>query len=175
MPDANVSPTVVAELQRQMNHELTAAHAYTAMAAWCYQQNLKGFSDYFLDQAEEERGHAQRLMDHMMARGVAPAIGAVGEPVNAFDGPLGVAMHAREMERRNTEGVHAAYRVAVEQDDLPAQIMLQWFINEQVEEEDWANEMVERVRAAGCAGATAELDRHLRRYLDKGFAESKNA
>ena len=54
---------------------------------------------------------------------------------------------------------------AVKGQDYAAQVLLQWFINEQVEEEAWTDEMVERVEAAACAGASAELDRHIERYL----------
>jgi ferritin len=163
---------VVAELQRQMNHEIAAAHAYTAMALWCYQQNFKGFAAFFLKQAGEEREHAQRFMNHMLDRGAAPRLAAVPEPPATFDNVLSVARKALAMEQANTDGVNQAYIVAQRQNDLPAQVMLQWFISEQVEEEDWASELVERVQAAGCSGSMRELDRHLPRLLEMGFGDA---
>jgi ferritin len=69
------------------------------------------------------------------------------------------------MERANTRGVNAAYEAARRENDLPAQVMLQWFIAEQVEEEDWSDELVDRVERAQCSGGIAELDRHIERHL----------
>jgi ferritin len=76
------------------------------------------------------------------------------------------------MERTNTEGVTAVYEEALAAKDYPAQVLMHWFINEQVEEESWSAEMVERVEAAGCAGGMSDLDRHIERYLaEKLLAE----
>jgi ferritin len=165
MPGKPVSPAVRAELQRQLNHELAAAHAYHALAVWCHDQNLKGFSRYFYKQMNEERVHAQKFIDHLLARGIAPPLGAIAVQRDTFDSILDVAQHAQEMERQNTAGIHQAYDVAVNERDYPAQVLLHWFINEQVEEEDWTDEMVERVMQANCAGGMSDLDRHIERYL----------
>jgi ferritin len=74
------------------------------------------------------------------------------------------------MEQSNTQGINSVYEAALGARDYPAQVLMQWFINEQVEEEAWCFEMVERVQAATCAGALSDLDRHIERYLtgDKG-------
>lgn len=174
MPGIPVKPAVVAELQRQLNHELGAAHAYTALAVWCIDQNLKGFGRYFYKQSNEEREHAQRFMDHLLDRGVLPELGQLPAPRTKFDGIIEVARHAQAMEQANTVGINKAYEVALKEADYPAQVMLHWFINEQVEEEDWCDEMVERVEAANCAGGMSDLDRHLERYLtDEGHPEGE--
>ena len=67
-----IPPAVATELQRQMNHEYGAAHAYTALAHWCDEQNLKGFARFFHKQSGEERVHAQRFADHLLDRGTRP-------------------------------------------------------------------------------------------------------
>lgn len=160
-----IPPAVVGELQRQLNHELGAAHAYTALAVWCIDRNLKGFGRFFHKQSQEERGHAQRFMDHLLDRGVMPELRDLPAPRMKFDGLLDVARHAQGMEQANTAGIHKAYEAAVQNRDYPAQVALHWFIAEQVEEEDWCSEMVERVEAANCAGGLSSLDRHIERYL----------
>jgi ferritin len=165
MPGLPINPAVLAELQRQLNHELAAAHAYTALAVWCVDQNLKGFAQYFYKQSVEERAHAQRFIDHLLDRGQLPELRDLPAPRGRFDALLDVARQAQQMERDNTAGVNAVYEVALREKDYPAQVMLHWFINEQVEEEDWTDEMVERVESAGCAGALSDLDRHIDRYL----------
>jgi ferritin len=166
MPRIAIKPAVLAELQRQFNHELAAAHAYTALAVWCVQQNFKGFARYFYRQSAEERVHAQKFVDHLLDRGTLPECRALPAPKVQFQDLLAVARHAQAMEQANTAGVNSAYEAAVREGDYPAQVLLHWFINEQVEEEDWADEMVDRVVGASCAGGLSDLDRHIERYLD---------
>ena len=165
MPAPAIKPGVLKELQRQVNQELAASHAYLALAAWCHDQNFKGFARFFSKQAGEERGHAQKLMDHLIDRGAMPLLGALPEPKSDFRDLLGVAEHAQSMEQSNTAGVHACYEAAVRDGDVAAQVLLQWFVTEQVEEAHWAHEMVERINRASCAGGLGDLDRHIERYL----------
>ena len=165
MPGVSMHSSVVTELQRQMNHELGAAHAYTALAVWCVHQNLKGFARFFHKQSGEEREHAQKFMDHLLDRGVMPELQSLPSPRTAFGNLLEVARHAQSMEQANTTGIHQAYDAAVKAHDLPAQVALHWFINEQVEEENWSDEMVERVEAAGSPIGLIALDRHIERML----------
>jgi len=173
MPGIPVKQTVLAELTRQLNHELSAAHGYVALALWCEDQNLKGFARFFQKQAGEEREHASRFMGHLLDRGVLPELAPIGAPKGKFESLMAVATHARAMEQANTTGIHAAYEAANRDKDYPAQVLLQWFINEQVEEENWADEMVQRVEAAGCAGGMMDLDRHIERYLSDKVVGSK--
>ena len=167
MPGNAVKPSVATELQRQLNHEWAASHSYEALALWCEDQNFKGFARFFLEQAGEEREHARRIMSHLLDRSVRPVLSPVPAPRGEFGSLMEVATQAREMERANTVGIHAAYEVAVREKDYPAQVMLQWFVTEQVEEENWADELVDRVNRAQCSGSVAELDRHIERYLSK--------
>jgi ferritin len=165
MPGIAMKTGVATELQRQFNEELGAAHAYLALAVWCHDQNLKGFARYFSKQAGEERGHAQKLMEHLLDRDVMPRIGTVPAPRVEFKELLDVARQAQALEQKNTAGIHACYKAAVAESDPAAQVLLQWFVSEQVEEENWTDEMVDRVERATCAGGVAELDRHIERYL----------
>ena len=91
MPGITMKAEVSAELQRQLNQELNAAHGYVAMAIWCEAQNLKGFARYFSKQAGEERGHAQKFIKHLLDRGAIPALGAVGAPKGDFRSLMDVA------------------------------------------------------------------------------------
>ena len=165
MPGTPIKPAVLKELQRQLNHELSAAHAYDALSLWCEAQNLKGFACYFIKQAAEERVHARKFMSHLLDRAVRPELGQIAAPRAKFESLFDIAKQAQSMERENTAGIHACYDAAQRENDYPAQVLLHWFINEQVEEEDWTDEMVERVERSNCAGGFAELDRHIERYL----------
>ena len=165
MPGTPIKSSALDELQRQLNYELGAAHAYQALAVWCKDRHFHGFASFFQKQVIEERAHAQKIIDHLLDRGALPELGAISAPKGRFDTLLDVAKQAQTMEQANTAGIHAAYGAAVKEGDLPAQVLLHWFINEQVEEEAWTDEMVERTERAGCSGGLSDLDRHIERYL----------
>lgn len=160
-----VPEKVSSELTRQYNQELGAAHSYRALAFWCDAQNFKGFASYFEKQAAEECSHARKMAAHLIDRRVLPKTAAIPAPKHEFKSLLEAARHAQAMEQDNTKGIHAVYEAALATKDYAAQVLMHWFINEQVEEERWSTEMVERVEAAACAGSMMDLDRHLEKLL----------
>ena len=167
MPNTKISPKVLAELNRQVNHEFNAAQGYRGLSLWCADQNLKGFAGFFAQQAVEEIGHAEKISTHLQDRRVMPELAAIAAPKQNFRSLLEAAQHAQTMEQANTQGIHAAYEAALAAKDYPAQVLLHWFIGEQVEEEAWSTEMVERVQSATCAGSLSDLDRHIERLLSR--------
>lgn len=168
MAKSKIPAKVLTELNRQLNHELNAAHAYLALSVWCEAQNLKGFAGFFAKQAGEERQHAEKMMKHLLDRETMPQLAATAGPKQDFGALLEVVEHAQAMEQTNTQGIHAVYESAVATKDYPAQVLMHWFINEQVEEEAWAAEMVDRVQSATCAGSFLDLDRHIEKILAAG-------
>jgi len=166
---------VLSELNRQLNQEFSAAHSYRALSLWCEDQNFKGFARYFAKQASEELTHAEQMTGHLIDRGVLPALAAIPAPKFNFGSLLEAAQHAQAMEVGNTQGINAVYEAAVAAKDYAAQVLMQGFIKEQVEEEAWCLEMVERVQAATCAGGLSDLDRHIERYLEDGKGEDEVA
>ncbi len=172
MPNSTIPATVLAELNRQLNHELGAAHSYRALSIWCEDRNLQGFASYFAKQAVEEQAHAGKFIAHVIDRGVLPELTAIAAPKTKFKSLLEAARHAQSMEHSNTQGVNLVYEAALAAKDYPAQVLMQWFISEQVEEEAWCMEMVERVESATCAGGLSDLDRHIERYLAKDTSQS---
>jgi ferritin len=171
MPTSKMPAKVIAELNRQLNHELGAAQNYRALSNWCADQNLKGFAAFFAKQAAEELAHAEKMMSHLLDRRVLPELAALAAPKQNFKSLLEAAQQAQAMEIANTQGINAVYEAALAAKDYPAQVLLHWFISEQVEEEAWSTEMVERVQAASCAGSLSDLDRHIERLLAGDKAE----
>ena len=171
MPKSQIPAKVCEELNRQFNQELTAAHSYLALSVWCDVRNLKGFGKYFVKQAGEERAHAERILKHLTDRGVTAEVTALPAPKQDFRTLLEVAHQVQAQEHANTVGVNAVYEAALAAKDYPAQVLMHWFIKEQVEEEDWSTEMVERVQTATCAGSMSDLDRHIERYLEMEVRE----
>ena len=166
MHTPKIPAKVLTELNRQYNQELNASHGYRALALWCEDQNLKGFARYFARQIGEEHLHAGKIASHVIDRGLLPETGAIAAPKTHFKSLLEVAQQAQTMESENTQGINSAYETALAAKDYPAQMLMQWFITEQIEEEAWCLEMVERVQAANCAGGVSDLDRHIERYLE---------
>ena len=168
MAKPSIAKPVLTELNRQLNHELHAAQAYLALSLWCHANTLKGFASFFANQASEERAHAEKLIQHVLDRGEVPQLAAAPAPRQEFNSLIEVAHQAQAMEQANTRGVHAVYEAALAEKDYPAQVLMHWFINEQVEEEAWTAEVVERVRGATCAGSLQDLDRHIEKVLGAG-------
>ena len=167
MIKSRIPQKVVEELNRQFNQELSAAHSYLALSVWCDVRNLKGFGRYFAKQVGEERAHAERILKHLTDRGITAEVAALSAPKQEFRTLLEVAQQAQAQEHANTQGVNSVYEAALAAKDVPAQVLMHWYVNEQVEEEDWSTEMVERVQAASCAGGLSDLDRHIERYLEQ--------
>jgi len=146
----------------QINEELYSAYVYLAMSAHFESMNFEGFAGWMKHQAEEEVGHAMRLFTHINRRGGRVVLKAIGEPDFEYGTPLEAFEKALAHERHITGTINALYKVAMEEDDYPAQLELQWFIDEQVEEEENAGRVVELLKMAGDnKGALLMLDREL--------------
>lgn len=160
-----IPPGVAEELNRQLNHEWAAAAGYTAIAVWCIDRELTGMAGFFKKQASEEREHAWKIMQFMLDRGTTPRLDQTPAPRSAYETFIDVAQTALAMEQKNTAGINAAYAAALEQVDYPSQIMLQWFIKEQVEEEAWASRLVKLADMCGTGAGLMQLDRHAEKMI----------
>jgi len=160
-----MSPKLITALNKQAGYELQAAQAYLAMAYWCEVHHSSGFAKFFHAQAAEEQSHAGKILKHLADRDVVPTIAALAAPKVSFKQITDVAQAVWEMERANTAGIHATYETALAEKDYPAQVLLHWFINEQVEEEAWSDKLLVKTREATCAGSMMDLDRHLTKIL----------
>ena len=151
-----------AELNAQIKAELDSAYLYLSMAAHFEAVNLGGFAKWMRLQAKEEQGHAMRIFDFVVERGGRVVLEAVDKPQTDFGRPVEVFQQVLEHERKVTGLIHDLYAMAQSEKDYASQVMLHWFIEEQVEEESTAEGIVERLRLAGDAGAALLLlDREL--------------
>ena len=166
-----LQPPIESALNTQLNEEQTAAQEYLAMAAWFEQRNLKGFASFMRAQFEEESQHALKIFDHIFQRSGQVRLKSIPEPVSNFDSPKTVFQAAYDREKANTKSIHELYRLAGEHDDYATQVMLQWFITEQVEEEQWAEEAIGLLDVAGDnRSAMLMLDARYGTQADKGMA-----
>jgi ferritin len=126
----------------QINKELFSSYLYLSMAAWFEDRNLPGFANWMRVQADEEREHAMKIYDFILERGGKVALKAIDAPKTEWNSTLEVAEEVAAHEGKVTASIHALYELALKEKDYPAQVMLQWFISEQVEEEKNAAEIV---------------------------------
>ncbi len=152
-------------LAEHASQEMYSAYLYLSMSAYCEAKTYKGFGRWLRVQHGEELDHARKLLDHVVARGGQPVLGAIPAPPREFGTILQVFEAVLQHEQRVSERVLALHATAAAEKDTTAQVFLQWFISEQVEEEAWCDEMVERVEAAGSPGGLIHLDRHIERML----------
>jgi ferritin len=146
----------------QINEELFSSYIYLAMAAHFKAMNLDGFASWMRHQADEEVEHGMRLFTHINRRGGRVVLKAIGEPPLDFGSPLEAFQKALAHEQHITGTINALYEIAVEEKDYPAQMEIQWFIDEQVEEEENTGGVVELLKMAGDnKGALLMLDREL--------------
>ena len=136
-------------LNRQINHEITAAYNYLAMAAYCEEQRFAGFGNWLRQQRLEELAHAMRLFDYLLSRGGAIELAAVTKPKRDFNSLQELFAEALKQEKINTDAINELYSLAVELKDYTTQSALQWFLDEQVEEEKTMNELLALLRLAG--------------------------
>jgi ferritin len=157
-----LSETIQQALNKQITYEFSASHAYMAMSAYFEALNLGGFAHWFRVQSEEEREHAERIFDYVNDRGGRVTLSAIPEPQNEFSSPLDALEQALQHERNVTAAINDIYALAVREMDYATQSMLQWFVDEQVEEEKSADEIIQRLKLVGGDGTgLLMLDRQL--------------
>ncbi|MFW6012831.1 MAG: ferritin [Candidatus Bipolaricaulota bacterium] len=133
----------------QIAAELYSAYIYLSMAAYCEDENLGGFAHWLQLQADEEVDHAMRLFNFILERGGQVELLPIDKPPKDFNSPLDVFEKALDHERKITGKIENLYQLALEEEDYAAQVFLQWFIDEQVEEEASAEEIVEKLKMVG--------------------------
>ncbi len=149
-------------LNEQIKNELYSGYLYLAMSAYFETNNLPGFAHWMRVQAGEEQEHALKFFDFIVDRGGRVVLHAIDQPPVEFHSPLAVFEATLEHEQKVTGLINKLYELAVAENDYPAQVMLQWFINEQVEEEKNATQIVETLKMIGDKGqALIMLDREL--------------
>lgn len=138
--------TVVNAINDQINEEMFSSYLYLSMSAWFETQNLPGMAKWMRVQSAEETAHAMKFFDFLNERGEKVVLKALEAPQIDFDSALNVFELALGHERKITSLINKLYEIALAQKDYPTQILLQWFIDEQVEEEDNATKAVDMLK-----------------------------
>ncbi len=146
----------------QIQRELESAQIYLSMAAYFDSVNLPGFAQWMKMQFQEEQAHAFRFYDYVFDRGGQVILQALGQPPTGFQSPLDAFEQTLAHEQKITGHINDLYALAVEERDYSSQIHLQWFVEEQVEEEKSAGDIIALLERVGDnEQALMMLDREL--------------
>jgi ferritin len=133
----------------QIRNELESGYKYLGMAAYFESTPYKGFAKWMRKQAKEETEHAMKFFDYVNNRGNCVELFPIVSMPTRYTSPLEVFQETLAHEQQVTHLIHEMYRVALEVKDFAAQILLQWYITEQVEEEKQAQDILDQIEAVG--------------------------
>jgi len=140
-------------LSGQINKELYSAYLYLAMSAHAQQNGMPGVANWFYVQTQEELGHVQRFFQYLQRQNAVVELEAVAKPVVEAKTALDLFTSALKHEQFITASIHGLVDVALEEKDRATGIFLQWFVNEQVEEEENACGIIDQLKLAGEGGS----------------------
>lgn len=136
-------------LNEQVAKEMYSANLYLSMSSYFHSINLNGFANWMRVQTQEESAHAMMMFDYIVARGGTAVVAELKAPPAKWDSPLAVFEAALAHEQYVTESINNITDIAISEKDHAANIFLQWFVTEQVEEEANASEIVDRLKLIG--------------------------
>ena len=146
----------------QIQRELASAYIYLSMAAYFDANTLPGFANWMRIQFHEEQAHAFKFFDFVYDRGGVVELQAIEKPPVQFNSPIEVFEKTLAHEQFVTGHINDLYALALEERDYPSQTLLQWFIDEQVEEEKNAGDILDLLKMVeGNPHALLMLDREL--------------
>lgn len=132
-------------INTQIHRELESAYIYLAMSAYFESEDLPGFAHWMRMQAGEEREHAMRLYEYLHERGGRVVLKAITQPPQDYGSTREAVQNVLDHERMITKSIHDLYELAQRERDFATQSHLQWFIDEQVEEEASAEALLSRL------------------------------
>jgi len=149
-------------MNEQIKNELYSAYLYLSMSAYSESISLPGFAHWMRVQAQEEQGHAMRFYRFIAERGGRVELQALDQPPAEYGSPLDLFEKTLAHERKVTGLINDLYALAVREEDYASQVFMQWFITEQVEEEQNATQILEVLKMIGdSAQGLLMLDREL--------------
>ena len=137
----------------QVNAELYSSYLYLSMSTWFSEKSLSGFAGWMRAQAQEELFHSVKIIDYILERGGTVQLDTIEKPEGDWSSPLEVIQETADHEAKVTGLVNDLVDVALEERDHAANIFLQWFVAEQVEEESTVGEVVEKLKMIGGVSA----------------------
>jgi len=157
-----ISKAVEDAINEQIKKEFYSSYLYLSMAAHFEAHNLPGFAHWMRVQVKEEQTHGMKFFDYLHDRGGAVKLQAIDQPPTEWKSSLELFNQVLEHEQQVTASIYQLYEVSTKENDYATQVMLQWFITEQVEEEKNATQIIEDLKLIDAHGtAVLMLDKQL--------------
>lgn len=147
-----ISEKVKNALTEQVNAELYSSYLYLSMCSYFKKINLAGFATWMEVQALEELSHAVKLFNFISGRGEQVILKAIDGPPTSWDSPLAAFEDVYRHEVKVTGLIHHLVDIAMDERDHATANFLQWFVTEQVEEEESADGVVQKLKLIGGEG-----------------------
>ena len=141
-----ISDKMNAALNEQVNKEMYSAFLYMAMSSHSNNIGLKGIASWFMVQYHEEMFHAMKIYEYIHSQGGKISLLAIDQPPGDFDSPLDMFTKTLAHEQKVTQSINNLMDLAIEERDHATRIFLQWYVTEQVEEEENDNEIIDQLR-----------------------------
>lgn len=149
-------------LNAQVNAEFWSSYLYLSMSADFAVKGLPGFANWMNIQFQEEKDHAIKFFNYIISRGGRPDLRTIAEVQKEWTSPLDAFQNALEHEQVVTKLINNLYTLGTEDQDYATQSTLKWFIDEQVEEEDNARAIIDKLKMIGDNGyGIYQLDKEL--------------
>ncbi len=157
-----ISKKMQSAINEQIKYEIESSYLYLSMAAYLHSETLDGIAHWMHVQSKEEMGHAMKLFGFVIERGGTVELQALGKPKTKWTSVTDVFADTLKHEQVVTGKIDALAKLAAKEGDLASSNLLQWFVNEQVEEESSATKILETLKRIGEKGAgLVMLDREL--------------
>ena len=140
---------VIALLNDQINKEFYSAYLYLDIANYYIDNDLDGFGNWYTIQAQEERDHALLFLRYLQSNGVKVTLEAIDKPSEVFEKHLDPLLAGAKHERYVTSLIHNIYEAAYDVKDFRTMQFLDWFVKEQLEEEENADKLVNKYQLFG--------------------------
>lgn len=141
-----IKESIQKALNEQINAELYSAYLYFAMSSFCEDQDMPGFANWMYNQALEESSHALRLYRYLVERDGRAVMKGIDEPPNEWKDAVDVFENVYAHEQKVTAMINKLVDLAIKESDHATNNMLQWFVNEQVEEEATAKGILQQLK-----------------------------
>ena len=171
-----LNPKTQDALNEQINAEFWSAYLYLSMAMHFESEGNAGIANWFRVQFKEEQAHAEIFINYVVSRGGRVVLKPIAEVPSEWASPLAAFEHTLEHEQKVTAMINAHYALAEEHHDYATRGKLDWFVSEQVEEEETAQGLIDRLKLTGDNGlALYMLDSELAARVYNAPAPLQNA
>lgn len=144
-----ISKTLEKAINEQINKELFSEYLYISMQAWFANENLDGMANWMKAQSQEEHFHAMKFFDYLIERGGKVELLAIDKPEVDFGNPLKAFKAALEHEKFITKSINELMDLAIAENDHASKGFLNWYVDEQVEEESSVDRVVNQLKMIG--------------------------